>query len=73
MLLKALYLLTCRSLTRSNRELGRWSNPAMYGGILVVLALQALYVMAPFMHERAARPGPTLSSLPPRQRSRYCP
>ena len=26
-LLQALYLLTCRSLTRPNRELGHWSNP----------------------------------------------
>jgi calcium-translocating P-type ATPase len=57
-LLQALYLLTCRSLLRSNRELGRWSNPAVYVGIAVVLALQALYVLAPFMHDifRAARP-----------------
>jgi magnesium-transporting ATPase (P-type) len=50
-LLQALYLLTCRSLTRPNREIGRWSNPAVQIGIAIVLALQALYILAPFMHE----------------------
>ena len=50
-LLQALYLLTCRSLTRPNREIGRWSNPSVYAGIGVVLLLQALYVTLPFMHE----------------------
>jgi Ca2+-transporting ATPase len=49
-LLQALYLLACRSLTRANRELGRWSNPAVYWGIGVVLALQAAFIFAPFMH-----------------------
>jgi magnesium-transporting ATPase (P-type) len=48
-ILQAFYLLACRSLTRSNRELGRWSNPSVYAGIAIVLALQALYVFAPFM------------------------
>jgi calcium-translocating P-type ATPase len=48
-LLQALYLITCRSLTRPNRELGHWSNPSVYAGIGVVLALQALFVYAPFM------------------------
>jgi calcium-translocating P-type ATPase len=48
--LQALYLLACRSLTRSNRELGRWSNPTVYVGIAAVLGLQALFVAAPFMH-----------------------
>jgi magnesium-transporting ATPase (P-type) len=47
--LQALYLLGCRSLTRPNRELGRWSNPSVYAGIAIVLALQALFVFAPFM------------------------
>jgi magnesium-transporting ATPase (P-type) len=47
--LQALYLLACRSLTRPNRELGYWSNPAVYAGIAAVLALQALFVYAPFM------------------------
>jgi calcium-translocating P-type ATPase len=48
-ILQAFYLLACRSLTRSNRELGRWSNPSVYIGIAIVLALQALFVYAPFM------------------------
>jgi magnesium-transporting ATPase (P-type) len=48
---QALYLLTCRSLTRSNRELGWWSNPAVYAGILVVLILQAAFILLPFMHQ----------------------
>ncbi len=47
--LQAFYLLACRSLTRSNRELGRWSNPSVYVGIVVVFGLQALFVYAPFM------------------------
>jgi magnesium-transporting ATPase (P-type) len=50
-LLQALYLITCRSLTRPNRELGYWSNPSVYAGIAVVLALQALFIAAPFMHD----------------------
>jgi magnesium-transporting ATPase (P-type) len=49
--LQALYLLTCRSLTRPNREIGRFSNPLIYAGIAIVLALQALFVAAPFMHD----------------------
>jgi len=49
-MLQALYLLTCRSLIRSNRELGRWTNPSVYVGIAAVAALQALFVFAPFMH-----------------------
>jgi calcium-translocating P-type ATPase len=49
-LLQALYLIACRSLTRPNRELGYWSNPSVYVGIGVVAALQALFVYAPFMH-----------------------
>jgi Ca2+-transporting ATPase len=48
-LLQALYLIACRSLTRPNRELGHWSNPTVYAGIAAVLVLQALFVYAPFM------------------------
>ena len=50
-LLQALYLVTCRSLVRSNRELGWWSNPAVYAGIGLVLALQAAFIWLPAMHE----------------------
>jgi Ca2+-transporting ATPase len=49
-LLQALYLLTCRSLTRPNREIGRWSNPTVYLGIGVVLLLQTLFVTLSPMH-----------------------
>jgi calcium-translocating P-type ATPase len=48
-LLQALYLITCRSLTRPNRELGHFSNPAIYAGIGAVLALQALFVYLPVL------------------------
>lgn len=48
---QALYLLTCRSLTRPNREIGRWSNPAVYAGILGVLLLQAAFITLPAMHD----------------------
>ena len=50
-LLQAVYLLSCRSLTRSNRELGWWSNPSVYAGIAIVLLLQAAFILLPFMHE----------------------
>jgi Ca2+-transporting ATPase len=49
-LLQALYLLACRSLSRPNAELGRWSNPSVYAGIGVVLALQAAFVTLGPMH-----------------------
>ncbi len=48
-LLQALYLLACRSLTRPNRELGHWSNPSVYAGIATVLVLQALFIYAPVL------------------------
>lgn len=50
-LFQALYLLTCRSLTRSTHELGWWSNPSVYGGIALVLVLQAGFIVLPFMHD----------------------
>jgi calcium-translocating P-type ATPase len=50
-LFQALYLITCRSLTRPNREIGHWSNPAVYVGIFGVLLLQLAFVALPFMHE----------------------
>ena len=62
-LFQALYLLTCRSLTRPNREIGRWSNPAVYAGILVVLVLQAAFVMLPPMHDLFGSARPDLQAL----------
>ena len=53
-LLQALYLLTCRSLTRPNREIGRWSNPSVYAGIGVVLAPAGALRHAP-VHARRLR------------------
>ena len=58
-------MLSCRSLTRSNRELGYFSNPSVYAGIGIVLCAQALFVFAPFMHAifDAARPDPEALAL----------
>jgi calcium-translocating P-type ATPase len=50
-LFQAFYLITCRSLTRPNRELGWWSNPAVYAGILAVLVLQVAFLTLPVMHD----------------------
>ena len=65
-LLQALYLITCRSLTRPNRELGHFSNPSVYWGIGAVLALQALFVYAPPCRPCSARtPSAPVSSCGP--------
>ena len=55
-LLQAIYLLSCRSLTRSNREIGLFSNPSVYAGIAIVLALQAR-VRPAALHARHLRLG----------------
>ncbi|HWK26880.1 MAG TPA: HAD-IC family P-type ATPase [Solirubrobacter sp.] len=62
-ILQAWYLLTCRSLTRPNREIGRLSNPSVYAGIAIVLALQALLVYAPFMQSLFGTDGLGLREL----------
>jgi magnesium-transporting ATPase (P-type) len=62
-LFQALYLLTCRSLTRPNREIGRWSNPAVYAGIFVVLVLQTAFVTLPPMHDLFGSARPDLQAL----------
>ena len=62
-LLQAPYLITCRSLTRPNREIGRWSNPSTYLGIAAVLALQALFIVTPAMHEIFGSAGLDLQAL----------
>ena len=36
---------------RPNREIGWWSNPAVYAGILAVLVLQVAFVTLPLMHD----------------------
>lgn len=44
------YLLHCRSLHASLREIGVFKNPVVFMGIAALLGLQALFVYAPFMH-----------------------
>jgi len=43
------YLLNCRSLSGSILRIGLFSNWLLYAGIAAVLALQALFIYAPFM------------------------
>jgi calcium-translocating P-type ATPase len=62
-LFQALYLLTCRSLTRPNREIGHWSNPAVYAGILTVLLLQTAFVTLAPMHDAFGSARPDLRAL----------
>ncbi len=45
------YLLNCRSLSGSLLKIGFFSNPILFMGIALVLALQALFIYAPFMHK----------------------
>jgi magnesium-transporting ATPase (P-type) len=49
-LLEAFYLLTCRSLHGSLRDVGILTNPSIYAGIVLVVLFQAGYVYLPFMH-----------------------
>jgi Ca2+-transporting ATPase len=44
------YLLNCRSLHDSLLQIGLFSNPTVFGGIAAVVALQAMFIYAPFMH-----------------------
>jgi len=44
------YLLNCRSLRESMLTLGVFSNKTVFIGIAAVLALQAMFIYAPFMH-----------------------
>lgn len=44
------YLLGCRSLRGSVREIGLWSNPWIYGGIGALLVLQLGFIYLPFMN-----------------------
>jgi magnesium-transporting ATPase (P-type) len=49
-LFQVFYLLNCRSLRDSVLRIGLWSNPAVYLGIAVLLALQAAFVYLPAMN-----------------------
>lgn len=44
------YLLNCRSLRDSIFKIGLWSNPSVYIGIAVLLALQIAFVYVPWMN-----------------------
>jgi magnesium-transporting ATPase (P-type) len=48
-LFQIFYLLTCRSLKFSVLEIGIFSNPLIYIGIVIIVILQLLFVYAPFM------------------------
>jgi calcium-translocating P-type ATPase len=50
-LFQVVYLLECRSLTHSILYVGLWTNPWALAGIAGVLALQAVFIYAPPMHE----------------------
>ena len=47
---QAFYLLNCRSLTRSMRSVGWFSNPWIWAGIGAMLALQLAFTYLPFMN-----------------------
>ena len=49
-LIEAFYLLNCRSLRRSLRSVGVFSNPSVYGGIALVVGLQAAFTHLAFMN-----------------------
>jgi hypothetical protein len=53
-----------RWLTRSNRELGWWSNPSVYVGIAAVLLTEAAFTLAPFCTRSSAAPVSTLARSP---------
>ena len=44
------YLLNCRSLRNSIWKIGVFSNKSVFIGIAAILALQAMFIYAPFMH-----------------------
>jgi cation-transporting ATPase F len=44
------YLINCRSLTRSIVQLGLFTNPWLFGGIALMLALQMVYTYLPLMN-----------------------
>ncbi|HMO32792.1 MAG TPA: cation-transporting P-type ATPase [Lacibacter sp.] len=49
--LEGFYLFNCRSLRRSVREIGWFSNKWVYYGVFTMLALQLLFIHAPFMND----------------------
>jgi Ca2+-transporting ATPase len=61
------YLLNCRSLRHSIWKIGVFSNKTVFIGIASLLALQAMFIYAPFMHgifaSAALAPGDVLASI----------
>ncbi|SHF96260.1 Ca2+-transporting ATPase [Mariniphaga anaerophila] len=49
-LFQIFYMLNCRSLRDSLLKIGFFSNPLVFLGIGIVLALQVVFIYAPFMH-----------------------
>jgi Ca2+-transporting ATPase len=47
---EAFYLFNCRSLTRPWWSVGVFSNPTLWGGVGLMVALQLLFTYAPFMN-----------------------
>ena len=45
------YLFNCRSLSKSMFQIGVFSNPAAFGGVLVMIALQLLFTYLPAMNQ----------------------
>ena len=43
------YLINCRSLRDSVRKIGVFSNKTVFAGIAAIIALQAMFIYAPFM------------------------
>jgi magnesium-transporting ATPase (P-type) len=48
-LMQTVYVVQCRSLAGSARDVGLWRNPWIYAGIAVLLALQAAFVYLPVL------------------------
>ncbi len=48
--LESFYLFNCRSLRRSIREIGWFSNKWVYYGVFAMLVLQLVFIHAPFMN-----------------------
>jgi Ca2+-transporting ATPase len=49
-IIELFYLINCRSLTRSIVQLGLFTNPWLFGGIAMMLALQMVYTYLPLMN-----------------------
>jgi cation-transporting P-type ATPase F len=45
------YLFNCRSLDKSMFTLGMWSNPLLWFGVALMVALQLLFTYVPFMNQ----------------------